>query len=194
MQNIPIKTELGRELRKGFNKPPIQGGAFDVGAVCSRPFSHFAEQEARAYELVRGGRLMKDLMARLPPGVRVISQVHDEITLDMGRPPTAGKLKELTEILLGAVPGEYADLKVEPDLNGDVWPPMSEEDKEAMMAGMYGCGGPPQHHHITTECSGACQKCGEQIHDSHETRIKKLERRVSDMENNLRELAGVEKG
>ena len=125
-----------------------------------------------------------------------MSQVHDEIMIECG--PDVS-LEEVTEIVLGTNPDMrsvyactipiFKGADVEPDLNNDLWPPISKEDKEAMMAGMYGCSGPPVHNHITTECSGRCSTCGEQVHDSHEMRIKKLEQRVVDMERNLREMA-----
>lgn len=47
------------------------------------------------------------------------------------------------------------------------------------------------HHHRYNPCEGTCQLCGEKIVDSHDERISKLEKKVEDLERNLRELAGV---
>lgn len=124
-----------------------------------------------------------------------MSQVHDEIMIECG--PDVS-LEEVTEIVLGTNPDMrsvyactipiFKGADVEPDLNNDLWPPISNKDKEEMMRMAYG-GKYPEHNHVTAECSGQCSTCGEQVHDSHEMRIKKLEQRVVDMERNLREMA-----
>lgn len=115
LQNIPLKTEMGRKIRDSFFKPSL-----------GQPFSNFAEQEARTYELVKGEALVKQMLADLPTGARIVSQVHDEISIDFSQVSKEETLKYLAAAYLPDLPN-YKDIKVDAELED--WPPLAKEDK-----------------------------------------------------------------
>lgn len=124
-----------------------------------QPFSHFAEQEARAHEIAKGVDIMEHLLATLPPGARVVLQVHDEIMIECTDDIALDAVEDLMREPMPPIKSIYActvPVSMDSELD-EKWPPISKEDKEEMMRMAYG----GKHNHVTTECSGSCTRCGE---------------------------------